>query len=226
MFNHSTGLIGVPIHELSHCLCCIVFRHSIKKVKLYSWPSSQSGSDVALGYVEHSFNPNSLYQVIGNFFIGIAPIFGGVVATGIFSLALLPGADTMLIRLIDIASIEPPANGYFDFYLRLNTSLIIELLSSLQRGWLQNPIQASFWAFLVGATGLYLSPSNADLLGSLKGFMYLLGMLILTDIIFGNQAFYHYLTGIVMGWSALLVVCVFMSSILLSMLFIINKLSS
>lgn len=224
IFNHTTGLIGVPIHEISHCLCCIIFRHSITKVKLYSWPTSHSKSDVALGYVEHSFNPNSIYQVVGNFFIGIAPIFGGVVATGGVSLALLPGADTMMIRLFDIVNIDPPAGRYFEFYYHLNLALISELLSSLQSDWLQSPIQVSIWVFVVGAIGLYLSPSNADLLGSLKGGMYLLGFLILTDVVLGNQAFYGYLTTVFMGWSALLVVCIFMSATVLSMLCVINKL--
>ena len=68
-----TGIIGVPIHEISHAILALIFRHRITKVKLIQKPDPSG----LMGYVKHSYNPNSLYQRIGNFFIGIAPLFGG-----------------------------------------------------------------------------------------------------------------------------------------------------
>jgi hypothetical protein len=68
-----TGWIGTPIHELGHALFCIIFRHKIEGIKLYS-PNSNDGT---LGYVNHSYDQNSIYQKIGNFFIGIGPILLG-----------------------------------------------------------------------------------------------------------------------------------------------------
>lgn len=68
-----TGWIGTPVHEFGHAFFCVLFVHRITEIKLFS-PNSADGS---LGYVNHSYNPDSFYQRIGNFFIGIGPIFLG-----------------------------------------------------------------------------------------------------------------------------------------------------
>ena len=76
---------GVMIHEIGHAVFCLIFRHKIVEMKLFS-----PEEDGTLGYVNHSYNPNSFYQRIGNFFIGTDPIWFGVAVLCLISWQLLP----------------------------------------------------------------------------------------------------------------------------------------
>lgn len=76
---------GVMIHEIGHAVFCLIFRHKIVEMKLFS-----PKEDGTLGYVNHSYNPNSFYQRIGNFFIGTGPIWFGVAVLCLISWLLLP----------------------------------------------------------------------------------------------------------------------------------------
>lgn len=99
-----SSAIFVPIHEMSHALACLIFRHKITKMVLFS-PNLTTGQ---LGYVAHSWDRNSLYQCIGCLFISIAPII-----TAAFSVYLMnPNIDmihinetksfiSLLVQLID-----------------------------------------------------------------------------------------------------------------------------
>ncbi|TNC80267.1 MAG: hypothetical protein C9356_15175 [Oleiphilus sp.] len=66
---------GVVLHELSHALMCVVFSHRITEVRFFD-PNPQTRQ---LGYVNHAWNPNSIFHLSGNFFIGIAPFLMGAV---------------------------------------------------------------------------------------------------------------------------------------------------
>ena len=76
---------GVMVHEIGHALFCVIFRHKIVEMKLYS-----PEADGTLGYVNHSYNPKSIYQRIGNFFIGTGPIWFGIAVLCFVSWLLLP----------------------------------------------------------------------------------------------------------------------------------------
>jgi hypothetical protein len=81
-----TAWLGTPVHEFSHALMCGIFRHEIVEIK---WLQLKSG-DGTLGYVSHQYNPGSFYQKIGNFFIGTAPVYIGILILSIGMYVLLP----------------------------------------------------------------------------------------------------------------------------------------
>jgi hypothetical protein len=67
------GLPGTIVHEGSHVIACVLFRHRVLRVK---WFDAQA-ADGALGSVEHSYDPSSAYQRVGTIVIGIAPLVIG-----------------------------------------------------------------------------------------------------------------------------------------------------
>lgn len=84
------GGVGIIIHELSHFIVALLFRHQVTRVSLLRLPKPNDPTDNRLGSVEHQWNPKSFYQQAGNVFIGIAPIIGNVVALVLFTNWLVP----------------------------------------------------------------------------------------------------------------------------------------
>ena len=79
------GWLGTIIHELGHAFFCLIFRHKITEMKLFD-PDPETGT---LGYVQHTYETSSLYQLAGNFFIGIGPILLGTALIYLFLYLLL-----------------------------------------------------------------------------------------------------------------------------------------
>lgn len=84
------GGVGVIIHELSHLVVALLFGHRIDRVSLLHIPDVHNPNDRGLGYVSHVWNDDSLYQKIGNVFIGIAPVIGCSLAMVISTRFLVP----------------------------------------------------------------------------------------------------------------------------------------
>lgn len=67
------GIIGIPIHEFSHFLFCKIFGHKVTEAKFFS-PNWETG---VMGYIQHTYNRNNIFQSIGQVFISIAPMIVG-----------------------------------------------------------------------------------------------------------------------------------------------------
>lgn len=78
---HIFGIIGVPIHEFSHYIFCLMFRHHVDSVSFFS-PNWENGQ---LGCVKHSYNKYSMYQRVGQVFISLAPMIVGTILLNILS---------------------------------------------------------------------------------------------------------------------------------------------
>ncbi|QIR16355.1 hypothetical protein [Shewanella aestuarii] len=192
------GLLAVPIHELSHAFMCIIFKHKIDKVVLFNLTCSNK----ALGYVEHRYSPTSAFQLIGCFFIGIAPIFGGLFAISLLTIGMLDNGHQWLLELTSIGAalrIESPID-----IILLSQSCFASTIQLITVEFNSNSLMTIFWFMLVASIGLYLSPSKADLQGSLKGFIVIIIGLVSIQCFTSTQLNFTFIEAMLIPLSTIL----------------------
>lgn len=171
-----TGIIGTPIHEISHALTALIFGHRIEAIKLFQRPDQ----DGVMGYVNHSYNKKNIYHQIGNFFIGVAPILGGILVIVGLMYFLIPEAFTAYANILagslntqTIGDINPMeiANTYW--------SLVKTIFS------LENFHSISFYIFLFLTICIssHMALSLADIKGSFIGLMFIFMIVLFFNIL-------------------------------------------
>ena len=165
-----TGAIGTPVHECAHALFCLIFWHKITEIKLF-----QISDDGTLGYVCHSYNKRNIYQRIGNFFIGIAPII--VISALLYLIAwlLMPG-------FVADVNASFNANDFTENIGRVFLSLL-NVLALFFKG----VITWQWWVFVVVGffLVLHMTLSTADIKGALSGILFLLIAVLIADFTLG-----------------------------------------
>lgn len=152
--------VGAPIHELSHALFCFIFGHKVQKIVLFN-PDKRG----TLGYVTHSYNNRNIWQVMGNFFIGIAPLFGGLLGLYLVTWLLLDDAVNFF-NLLRVSTFQNLANIQLSQLVLLNE----QIFQFIESAYIVSPIKVIIWAYLCAAISLHLSPSKEDLKGAWVGF--------------------------------------------------------
>jgi hypothetical protein len=171
------GWLGTAVHELGHAFFALIFAHKIKEIKLFT-PKSANGS---LGYVTHTYNKRSIYQRIGNFWIGIGPI--------LFGTSLLFLINLILFR-VDFASLNNA--GYGTDALITLTSLK-QLAINTWAGMLAylNVVftgpRTAIWkiilmVYLTYAVGSSITLSRSDFKGAAGGFIFFVIILLLFNL--------------------------------------------
>ena len=170
----ATGCIGVPIHELSHAVFALLFGHKIVDIKLFQKPDVNG----VMGYVYHSYNQDSIYQQVGNFFIGIAPIFGGAFSIIALIKSIIPQAYNrfinILVKSLNVTALNKSTiEGIMNSYLGL-----IKVIFSLKN--FENPY---FYIFLFTAMCIssHISLSHADIKGASKGLLFIFLILFILN---------------------------------------------
>ncbi|HHV24203.1 MAG: hypothetical protein PHG79_11875 [Methanosarcina sp.] len=170
----ATAWIGTPIHELGHLLMCYLFRHRINKFKLFD----RKAKDGVLGYVNHGWNPKSLYQNIGNFFIGMGPIFSGTAALILGMHLLLPDS---FARVADYLALEPaqPDQYMLTKIFALTAGLFGSIFSA------ENLFSLNFWIYFVLAIGIssHIALSKEDLKGAGRGLITIFTFILLVNLV-------------------------------------------
>ena len=163
-----TAWLGTPVHEYSHALVALLFRHKINDIVLFS-PDVRTGE---LGHVNHSYNPKSLYQSVGNFFIGLAPLIIGPLILVVLLYILIPQGKEILNQL---------PNNY-----NLFASLPAGIIKFFQLLFSSSNIDSyRFWIFLYLSFCLasHLAPSKSDLKGAWRGGLVIIFWLFIINIL-------------------------------------------
>ena len=172
----ATGIIGTPIHELSHAIFCIVFGHRITDMKLYQI-DDESGT---LGYVNHSYNPKNFYHKIGNYFIGVAPLFGGSIFLYFLMRFFAPQGysfmNSIISEILDIYS------GKIGF--ELVPVLLETVTATLERILFANfGINTVIFIVIAFCVALHMNLSTQDIKSSIKPLPVLAIILFLVKLV-------------------------------------------
>ena len=172
------GWLGTITHELGHAIFCLIFRHKITALKLFD-PDPETGT---LGYVEHTFDSRSIYQLVGNFFIGIGPILLG---TGAIYLLLYLLLGLNLFKLADNVSIASSQIYSWDVVRQIfqilwtsSTKLIAGIFS-----WSNFSLwQFYLFIYLTFAIGSSITLSLSDIKGTFKGLIVILILIFIFNL--------------------------------------------
>lgn len=175
----ATAWLGTPIHELGHAVMCLIFGHKITDMKLLTI----NRADGTLGYVSHTYNQRSIYQTVGNFFIGIAPLISGIGVLFLCLHFLLPDSFKIFEAYLKTSVLSKPSEltfvkGFID------TSLV--MLRNIFT--FSNLLHPNFWIFLLIAISVssHMALSRADIKGALHGLIMLYLVFFIVTII-GNS---------------------------------------
>ena len=169
-----SGIIGTPVHEISHALMCLLFGHRITKIQIYN---SKKRSKT-LGFVEHTYNRRNPYHQIGNFFIGIAPIVVGGLAVTLLVRLLAPWMyNDMMSEISDIMSLAGT-----DLFVQIPKSIVSIFISFFS---ISNFSSWRWWLCIVLAfsISIHMEISRSDIKGGLKGLAVISVMLLVLDLV-------------------------------------------
>jgi len=163
-----TAWIGTPIHELGHVFFAKIFNHKINTISLFQ-PNEITGG---LGHVDHSYRKYSLYQRIGNFFIGAAPMIWGSVFLATMLYFLLPNGKEIFTPLAQ------DLNSVTAFWASLKQTFLNLFAWENLSAW-------NFWLFLYTSFCIasHIAPSKQDRRGMWHGFVWIILISILVNAI-------------------------------------------
>ncbi|MGP1584192.1 hypothetical protein [Peptostreptococcus stomatis] len=177
-----TGLIGTVVHEFSHMLFCLIFRHEIVEFSLFR--PYKSRFDGVMGYVNHSCDRSSPYQMVGNFFIGIAPIIVGTGCMILFMRILLPEEfkatyqtfNQNMAYMSNINSIGDSLN----IYINIVVAIIHNLNPFIGHSW---PRYIVFIYIMYSITS-HMDLSKEDIINSRAGLLVFIILTYMINLIF------------------------------------------
>jgi len=222
LFLYGFGWLGCSVHEMSHAFFALIFGHKISEVELFK-PNSNGES---LGHVSHSYNKKSIYQKIGNFFIGISPLlFGGIV---LFLITwLIFGFNVVSLSSFRITSHD------FTSYILLKQIGIGIWHSLLSYFTLVFTGSAAIWwksvllIYILYSTGSSMTLSKSDVGSAISGFLWFIVFFLVFNLLtlwIGNfvSVFLTRIAGYISGFYFLLILSLMANLLFLMILVVLN----
>ena len=180
-----TGWIGTPIHELSHALFCLLFKHKINDIKLFNTKSD------TIGYVLHSYDSRSWYQQMGNFFIGVGPIIIGTLIVYLLFILLAPELKNNVFE-IPVIKYKQVFNSDILSIFYYTISNIFVYTYNIFINIIKNVIEYSsfknitFWIFLYLSIAIasHMELSPADISHASKGIIVIFALSLILNTLF------------------------------------------
>ncbi len=172
-----TGWLGVPLHELSHWIVARMFGHRIVGWKLFE-PDPATGT---LGYVRHAYERRNLWQLSGNFFVGIAPLGAGGLALAWLLMSMLhPAPEFWRLHSAGLGTgLDLSGHGWADWAIALASNLWHATQRLAVGLWHERTVWLPLQAYVGVAIASHAAPSPRDLRESLPGLPVVLGVGVL-----------------------------------------------
>lgn len=161
----------VIIHELSHLFMAIIFTNKIEEVKLLNFSNDGTLGYVSFSKVNSNFKIRNVYQNIGDFYVGLAPI---IIGSSLF----LYSSKFINNDLFDsIVKLAKKHDTIFD--------LILSFSNFKNFNFLFNFNIILFIIIVFSISSLFLL-STSDWEGCLKGIPYLVITISIINVIFNS----------------------------------------
>lgn len=154
------GGLGVIIHELGHAAFAIIFGHKITKIKLLNFHPE----DGSLGSVGSTYNRNSRYQTLGSFFIGLGPLFSGLLVCWLLVKFLCYPIYTA-IPLDEVIQLSP--SNLINFIMQITTTWLGNITTAFLNAGIVNQLILIILIGMISST--VFSLSSEDLHSSYSG---------------------------------------------------------
>ena len=226
IFLYGFGWLGCSVHEMSHAFFAIIFGHKISEIELFK-PNNDGES---LGHVSHSFNKKSIYQKIGNFFIGISPLlFGGVVLFLItwflFSFNIV-SLSTFRITTHDFTNLELLKQLAISIWHSLFSFFTIVFRSPGAVWW-----KSALLVYVLYSTGSSMTLSKSDVGSAFSGFLWFIVFFLLFNLLtlwIGTfvSVFLLKIVGYISGFYFILILSLAANLLFLMVLVVLNLIKS
>ncbi len=172
----TTGWLGVPIHELSHALACLLTGRRVRAVQLFA-PNERDGS---MGSVTYETGPHIIGWLSGCV-IGLAPLAGGTGALYGLAWLVAHAADVPLPTPAATAAAAGDSPWLAGAFAHADFAAVAgrQLLHAAAVLWRQGGWQraaAIAWCYASACVAAHLVPSRVDIAGAWRGALLFLAL--------------------------------------------------